>query len=178
MAAFSATTVTAPNAAIPFGQSVIISGTVTDIAAGSKQNEQAARFPEGVPAVSDANMSAWMQYVYMQKPRPKDIIGVPVTIDVSDVNGNQRNIGTATSDANGYYSFMWKPDIRGKYTVITSFAGSEAYWPSHDETSFGVDEAPPPDPVPPEQPPAMTDTYVLGMGIAIIIAIAIVGAVL
>jgi hypothetical protein len=174
----SATTVTAPSAAIPFGQSVVISGTVTDIAAGSKQKEQAARFPDGVPAVSDANMSAWMEYVYMQKPRPKDINGVPVTIAVIDSNGNQRNIGEATSDSNGYYSFMWKPDIPGKYTVITSFAGSEAYWPSHDETSFGVDEAPPAAPALPEQPPTMTDTYVVGMGIAIIVAVALAGAVL
>jgi len=172
----SATTVTAPKAGIPFGKSVIISGTVIDIAAGTKQNEQAARFPNGVPAVSDANMSAWMEYVYMQKPRPKDILGVPVAIDVIDSNGNIRNIGTATSDANGFYSLMWKPDISGKYTVIATFAGSEAYWPSRDETAFGVEDELPPEPAPPETPQSMTDTYVLGMGIAIIIVIAIIGA--
>ena len=174
----SATTITAPQAAVPFGQSVVISGTVTDIAAGTKQKEQAARFPSGVPAVSDANMSAWMEYVYMQKPRPKDITGVPVAIDVLDANGNTRKIGTAISDENGFYSLMWKPDISGKYTVTASFVGSEAYWPSRDETAFGVDEALPAEPVPPEQQPSMTDTYVLGMGIAIIIAVVIVGVVL
>ncbi len=172
----SATTVTAPQAAIPFGQSVIVSGTVIDIAAGTKQKEQAARFPNGVPAVSDANMSAWMEYVYMQKPRPKDILGVPVTIEVIDANGNHRNIGTVVSDANGFYSLMWTPDIPGKYTVTSSFLGSEAFWPSRAETAFGVDEALPTPPEEPAQSPSMTDTYI-GIGVvAIIVAIAIVGA--
>ena len=49
--------------------------------------------PHGVPAVSDDSMSAWMEYVYMQKPRPTDTIGVPVTISVIDANGNYRQIG-------------------------------------------------------------------------------------
>ncbi|TFH22642.1 hypothetical protein E4G67_04130, partial [Candidatus Bathyarchaeota archaeon] len=174
----SATTVTAPKSGIPFGQSVVISGTVLDIAAGTTQNEQAARFPNGIAAVSDSNMSAWMEYVYMQKPRPNDIMGVPVSIDVIDSNGNMRNIGTATSDANGFYSLMWKPDISGKYTVIASFAGSEAYWPSRDETAFGVEDELAPTNAPPEQAQSMTDTYVIGMGIAILIAIIAIGIVM
>ena len=57
---------------------------VTDISAGSKQNEQAADFPNGVPCVSDASMSGWMQYVYMQQPEPTNATGVPVTISVVD----------------------------------------------------------------------------------------------
>ncbi len=174
----SAMTVTAPKSGIPFGQSVVISGTVLDIAAGTKQNEQAARFPNGVAAVSDANMSAWMEYVYMQKPRPKDILGVTVSIDVIDSNGNMRTIGTATSDGNGFYSLMWKPDIPGKYTVIASFAGSEAYWPSRDETAFGVEDELAPTDAPPEQAQSMTDTYVLGMGAAILVAIIAIGIVM
>ena len=69
-------TVEAPKASIELGRSLVISGMVTDIAAGTKQIEQAARFPNGVPAVSDASQSAWMQYVYMQKPKPTDATGV------------------------------------------------------------------------------------------------------
>ena len=65
----SATTVTASPKVSVNGDSVLVEGTVIDTAAGTKQNEQAARFPNGVPAVSDASMSAWMEYVYMQKPR-------------------------------------------------------------------------------------------------------------
>ncbi len=41
---------------------------MVDISAGTKQAEQAARFPNGVPVVADESMSAWMEYVYMQKP--------------------------------------------------------------------------------------------------------------
>jgi hypothetical protein len=124
------------------GNSVQIEGTVTDIAAGTKQSEQAARFPNGVPAVSDASMKSWMEYVYMQKPRPTDATGVQVTISVVDVNGNYRDIGTATTN-DGFFSLNWKPDIEGAYTVYASFTGSESYWPSHAITSFKVDPAAP-----------------------------------
>ena len=56
--------------------------------------------------------------------------------------------------------------------------GSEAYWPSRDETAFGVDDALPPTAAPPEQPQTMTDTYVLGMGIAILVAVILFGIVI
>ena len=134
----SALTVTAPDVAAPFGSPVVIRGTVTDIAAGTKQNEQAARFPNGVPAVSDASMSAWMEYVYMQKPRPTNTTGVPVTISVLDSNGNYRQIGEVTSDTSGMFTLSWKPDIEGDYTVFANFAGSESYYPSYAESSFVV----------------------------------------
>ena len=50
-------------------------------------------------------------------------------------------IGTAISDASGAYSYQWTPDILGKYTVVASFAGSNAYYGSSAETSFAVDAA-------------------------------------
>jgi hypothetical protein len=139
----SALSVEAPKASVELGRSLVISGMVTDIAAGTKQIEQAARFPNGVPAVSDKSQSAWMEYVYMQKPKPTDATGVIVSINVIDANGNNRNIGTAISDSSGAFSFQYTPDITGKYTVIATFAGSESYYPSTSETSFAVDPAPP-----------------------------------
>ena len=45
----SATTVQAPEADITLGTALVIRGTVTDISAGTKQNQQAADFPNGVP---------------------------------------------------------------------------------------------------------------------------------
>jgi hypothetical protein len=138
----SQTTVTASPKVSTSGNSVQIEGTVTDIAAGTKQSEQAARFPTGVPAVSDASMKSWMEYVYMQKPRPTDATGVQVTISVVDANGNYRDIGTTTTN-DGFFSLNWKPDIEGAYTVYASFTGSESYWPSHAITSFNVDPAAP-----------------------------------
>jgi outer membrane protein assembly factor BamB len=169
----SALTVTAPDTSVELGRSVVIRGTVTDIAAGTKQNEQAARFPNGLPAVSDDSMSAWMEYVYMQKPYPSDAEGVLVAINVIDSNGNYRNIGETTSDTSGMFTFTWKPDIPGDYIVIANFAGSESYWPSYAETSFVVDE-PAPTTVPtPLTTQSATDTYVLAAAAAIIIAVAI-----
>jgi outer membrane protein assembly factor BamB len=174
----SAATVTASDVGVPFGSSVTIRGTITDVSPGTEEYALRARFPNGVPAVSDANQSEWMQYVYMQFPRPMNAAGVPVTIDVIDSNGNYRNIGTATSDSQGMFTFAWKPDIEGAYTVIATFAGSKSYWPSSAETSFAVDPvAATPTPAP-EQIQSMADAYILPGIAGIIVAVAVVGAVL
>jgi hypothetical protein len=174
----SATTVTAPDMGVPFGSSVTIKGTVTDVSPGTEEYALRARFPNGVPAVSDKSMSDWMLYVYKQFPRPMDATGVEVTLSVLDSNGNFREIGKTTGDSNGFYSFQWTPDIPGTYTVYASFAGSKAFWPSHAVTAFAVDPAPEaPAPVVQEPTPApMTDTYLLVGVVAIIAAIAAVGA--
>jgi hypothetical protein len=171
----SATTVEAPMTATTIGSSVVIQGTVTDIAAGTKQKEQAARFPNGVPAVSDGSMSAWMEYVYMQKPYPTNCTGVQVTLDAYDPNGNFVHLGTATSDTSGAFGYAWTtPPVPGKYNIIATFAGSESYWPSYAETYTVISEAPAVTP-PVEQivqlPPF--DLYILAAAVAIIIAIAI-----
>ena len=169
----SATTVTASPKISMQGNRILVEGMVTDISPGTQQYARTARFPNGVPAVADKDISAMMEYVYMQFPRPKEATGVPVTIDVIDSNGNYRNIGTTTSDASGIFSFAWQPDIAGSYTVIATFDGSNAYYPSYAQTTFVVDEAaatPAPYPVT-SLPP--TETYIIGTGIAIIAAIAI-----
>ncbi len=169
-------TVTAPDLGAEIGKSVMIRGTITDIAAGTQQNEQAARFPNGLPCVSDQSMTAWMEYVYMQKPKPTNATGVPIVIDVIDSNGNYRNIGVATSDISGTFSLSWKPDIQGDYTVLARFAGSESYWPSSAQTAFVVDAT---EPTPTQQPQTALppiEMYLTAATLAIIIAIAIVGA--
>jgi len=171
-------TVTAPQASIELGRSLVISGSVVDVSAGSLQQAVAANFPNGLPCVSDPSMSQWMEYAYMQQTYPSNATGVPVSIDVIDANGNYRNIGTTTSDSSGAFSFQWKPDIEGKYTVVATFHGSESYYPSYSEASFAVDPAAA-TPAPISQtvlPP--TEMYIVGSTVAIIIAIAIVGIVL
>jgi hypothetical protein len=170
----SVTTVTAPDISVQLGQSVTIKGTVMDIAAGTRQNEQAARFPNGVAAVSDTSQSTWMEYVYMQKPRPTDATGVQVTLSVVDANGNYRDIGTTMSNTDGFFTLNWKPDISGAYTVYASFAGSNSYYPSHAVTSFSVDpghptEAPTATPV----QSTMVEQYFVPAVAGIIVAIAI-----
>jgi hypothetical protein len=114
-----------------------------------------------------------MEYVYMQKPKPTDVTGVPVTIDVIDSNGNYRNIGTTTSDSRGMFTFNWTPDITGSYRVIATFAGSNSYFSSSAETSFYASAAPPtPSPYPVTTLPP-TEMYFAASTAAIIIAIAV-----
>jgi outer membrane protein assembly factor BamB len=170
-------TVSIADDVIASGSSVMIKGTVIDVSAGTKQKEQAARFPLGVPAVSDSSQSAWMEYVYMQKPRPMSTTGVPIALNVVDANGNYRQIGSTTSDADGFFAFNWKPDIDGQYTVYASFAGSESYWPSHAVTAFSVDAAAP-TPSPTAEPVQSTaDMYFVpataGLFVLIIIVLAL-----
>jgi len=171
-------TVSSPDAGVALGSSVTIKGTVMDISAGTKQDDQAVRFPDGVAAVSEDSMKGWMEYVYEQKGRPTNTTGVPVSLIVLDSNNNYREIGTAVSDSNGFFSFNWKPDIEGKYTVYASFAGSAGYWSSNAVTAFTVDPAPATASPQPTQPPSMADQYFLPGVAGIIVAIIAVGIVL
>jgi hypothetical protein len=175
----SATTVQAPQTALTAGNNVVIQGTVMDIAAGTKQTEQAADFPNGVPCASDASMSQWMSYVYQQQAEPTNFTGVPVTLTAIDPNGNYITLGTATTDAKGAFSYMWQtPTIPGKYTVTATFAGTNGYWGSNAETAMAVQQ-PAPTPAPTAAPVTGLATMsgltigIAAAAIAIIIAIAI-----
>ena len=174
----SSTTVSIADDVVPFGDSVMIKGIVTDVSPGTQQSEQSLRFPNGVPAVSDESQSAWMEYVYMQKPRPLNVVGVNVTLSVLDSNGNYREIGTTTANSDGFYSYNWMPDINGKFTVYASFTGSESYWPSHATTAFNVDPAAPtptPSPVPVQ---STADLYFVPAIAGLFVFVAIIGAVI
>ena len=174
----SATTVSTQNDVVTLGSSVLLKGTVTDVSPGTKDSALSMRFPNGVPAVADTNMSKWMEYVYMQFPRPTDVTGVEVVLSVLDSNNNFREIGRTTSDSSGAFSYQWTPDITGKYTVIATFEGSKSYYPSYSETAFAVDPAgPTPSPYAEKSLPP-TEMYIVAGVVAIIIAIAIVGAVI
>ncbi|MFB3889022.1 MAG: PQQ-binding-like beta-propeller repeat protein [Candidatus Bathyarchaeia archaeon] len=142
----SATTVSAPQTVVPKGTGVLITGTVTDQSAGAK----------GSPAISDASMAAWMEYVYMQKPKPADATGVTVKLIAYDPNGNQQNIGTTTTDAYGNFGITWTPPVEGTYYVEASFEGSNSYYGSSNSAYLAVGPAAPAGSVapPPTQPPA------------------------
>ncbi len=171
----SSTTISVSPKTTALGDNIVIEGTVIDTSAGTKDNEIATRFPQGVPAVSDDSMAPWMEYIYMQKPIPTNATGVLVTLSVLDANGNYREIGTTTSNTDGFFAFNWKPDITGQYTVYASFAGSESYWPSHSVTSFAVDPTHP-TAAPTETPPqSSADMYfvpaIAGLFVLIIIVL-------
>lgn len=165
----SETTITAAPKVSTLGSSVLIEGKVTDKAASAN----------GAAVVPDEYMADWMEYLYMQQPKPVNATGVQVRLDVLDANGNYRTIGTATTDLSGSFSYAWQPDIPGKYTIYAIYEGSNSYASSTAQTAIQVDDTvtPPPTPAADTAKP-MTDTYVLVVGIAIIIAIAIVGLVI
>jgi hypothetical protein len=164
----TATTVTAPDTVSSLGSSVVLRGSVTDQSPGAK----------GTPAISDDFMTEWMEFQYHERPMPTSAQGVEVSIDTIDPNNNLVHIGNATSDINGQYSYVFKPEIPGKYTIISTFYGSGSYFKSHGETAMAVgDAAPTASPYPVTTLPP-TETYIALSTVAIIIAIAIVGLLL
>jgi len=174
----SAMTVEAPLANVQLGSGLVIRGSVTDVSAGTLQNEQAARFTYGVPVASDESMKDWMGYIYQQKPLPTSFTGVPVVISVVDSNGNYRTIGTATTDDSGVYSLQWTPDIEGMYMVYATFEGTNGYWPSNAVTSFAVDPAAATPTPQATQPESMADQYFIPAMAGLFILVAIIGAVI
>ncbi len=149
----TATTVSAPNIAVASGASVLIQGTITDQSPG----QTCLGIPAaGTPAISDDSMTAWMEYLYMQHPKPTDATGVLVHLTAVDPNGNFQDIGTATSNDLGNYAIDWVPPVPGLYTVTAQFEGSESYYGSTAGTSFVVSEAAAPVVVPTTQAPTQT----------------------
>ncbi len=176
----SATTIQAPLTSTSAGANVAIQGTVMDIAAGTQQSTQKADFPNGVPCASDANMEAWMGYVYQQQPEPTDFTGVTVTLTALDPNNNTITIGQATTNSNGLFNYMWTPpNVPGMYTVTATFSGTNGYYPSYAQTTMVVG-SPTPTTAPTATPTtglASTATVEYGI-IAIIIVVVIIGAVI
>ena len=173
----TAITVNTPLTGIAKGSSVIIRGSILDVSPGTKDYAITARFPNGVPAVADDDMTAWMEYVYMQFERPADVEGCDITLIVQDPNGDYYQT-TVTSDSNGIYSHMWTPGVEGEYHVTAVFEGSESYFPAQATTTFGVDPAPTPgtpmdtdEPVDTNEP--TTGTSVISTEVAIIAVVAV-----
>jgi outer membrane protein assembly factor BamB len=174
----SATTVSAPDDTQPLGIPVLVKGTVTDVSPGTEEYALTARFPNGVPAVSDANMSDWMLYVYKQFERPASVMGVEVIVSVVDPNNNVYEVGRTTSDSSGAYGLAFDPEVPGKYTIIASFDGSGAYYGSFAETFINVEEAPAGTPEPTPTSVSAADLYLVPGIVGIIVAIIVVGAIL
>ncbi len=110
--------------------SILIEGTVTD--------QSPAQL--GTPAISDEYMSAWMEYMHMQKPMPTNATGVQVTLFATDANGNTQQIAQVTSDINGLFHYKWTPTQVGEYVINAVFDGSDSYYSSNAITAIAVDE--------------------------------------
>jgi hypothetical protein len=150
----SATTVSAPNVAVPLGSSIEITGTVTD---QTPQKEL-----QGTPAVSDKDQGKQMEYLIQHSiDAPSDITGVPVSIYATDSSGVTTQIGQVTSTGvGGIFHLLWNPPATGEYVITANFAGSQAYGPSSAQTAIGVTAAVTPvvTPTPTPTPPVETQT--------------------
>ena len=174
----SKTTVSIQDDVITHGDSVLVKGMVTDESPGAKEYAQTARFPNGVPAIADEDMSAWMEYLYQQQPKPTNAKGVEVVIEVLDPNNNYYEVARTTSDSSGFYKATFEPPVPGEYTIIATFEGSKSYWSSIAQTAINVEDAPQPTPEPTPTPASIADMYFVPAVIGIIVAIAVVGAVM
>ncbi|MCW4030189.1 MAG: PQQ-binding-like beta-propeller repeat protein [Candidatus Bathyarchaeota archaeon] len=176
----SATTISAPQIVPALGSSILLTGTVTDQTQSGRLNTNyLLEFSlKDTPAVSDDSMQAWMEYKFMQQTKPTNTTGVPVSIDTIDPNGNYRHIADVTSDATGQYAYTFTPDVPGTYQILASFAGTKSYYASSGQTYLAVGEAPPTAAPYPETVLPPTETYFAISTAAIIVAIAIVGAII
>jgi len=173
----SETTVSIQNNVVPLGSSVTVNGRVTDISPGTEDYALRARFPNGVPAVSDEIMSEWMEYVYLQHERPEDATGVEVVLEAIKPNGEYENLGTATTDTSGNYGFSFKPEMEGQYQIIATFYGSKGYYSSTTTTYLTVDPAPTPSGqiTPEEEAPFITTEMSIILAVVAVAVIGIVG---
>ncbi|MCL1965991.1 MAG: hypothetical protein FWF62_02405, partial [Candidatus Bathyarchaeota archaeon] len=159
-----AMTLSAPDVGVVAKTPVLIKGTIMDVSPGAQSDKVQLRFPNGVPAVSDADMSEWMLYVYKQFSQPM-ANGVPITLAAIDPNGNYNILGETTSDLNGRFSFEYTPEIEGQYTIYAIFEGSESYYQNSAQNEMTITATAK------GNPPY--ELYIIGMGIAIIITVII-----
>ncbi len=170
----SDTTVSAPQTAITQGTSIVIEGTVLDQSPAQT----------GKPCVSADSMSTEMEYLHMQYPidgihHNVTMTGVPVTLTALDSNGNSINIGTAITDAYyGTFSKTWTPQTAGDYKIIASFAGDDSYGSSGAATALTVAQAPSASTTSTTSLQSAPDNtmVIIASALAVIIAVAIVGA--
>jgi hypothetical protein len=127
----SETTISVQDDSVAKGDSIMITGSVTDQSAGAA----------GTPAIADAYMEDWMEYMYQQRPMPGDAQGVTVKLYAIDPNGNYQDIGEATSDIWGNYGKSWTPPVEGDYMIMAEFEGSASYGGSSDSTYVTVGPA-------------------------------------
>jgi hypothetical protein len=173
----SATTVTAPDVAVPLGTGVLIKGTVLDMSPAQA----------GTACVSKDSMSTQMEQLHLQMPagglfNNETITGVPVFLTAIGSDGTVIDLGTTTTNGySGAFNFAWTPPAEGTYQIIASFAGTESYGSSLSTTAVSVSPAPAVSPTATATPPVTMppyEMYTIGTGIAVIIAVAIVGLLL
>jgi hypothetical protein len=169
----SQTTVTAPDTAVPLGTAMVIKGSVLD---------QSPAQPN-TPCVSKDSMSTQMEHIHRQMPidglfHNLSITGVEVSLTAMGADGSYVDVGKVTSD--GYYgtfSKTWTAPKEGDYTIVATFAGDDSYGSSGASTAVTVGPAPTTTNNGQQQEVVVPDytMTIIGVGIAVMIVVAIVG---
>ncbi len=136
----SATSIIVQDDSVAKGENIMIKGFVTDQSAGATEKVSTDEF-SSVPAVADESMGPYMEYIYMQKPIPETVLGVPVTLSAVYPDGTSHEIASVTTDKNGMFKKLWQPPNEGEYTIVATFGGTDSYWPSSSQTAIGVGPA-------------------------------------
>ena len=154
---------------------MLIEGTVLDTSSAQPNTA----------AISDADMSEWMDYLHGQNATlinsPPTPDGVPVQLTAMGADGSVVDLGTVTSDSTGHYGYLWNSTDAGLYTIYATFAGSNSYYASYASGSGAVAKA---QETSTNTGSAVTTNnsevinYMIAAAVAIIIAIAIVGVLL
>ena len=174
----SQTTITAPDVTAPVGTGIVIKGSVLDLSTAQS----------GTACVSKESMTVQMEHLHWQLPITgiygnETIIGVPVSIDAVDPNGNFVHLETVTSDGySGTFGYTCHPTIAGQYTITATFAGDDSYGSSFATTYANVGDAAATASLTPTSntqasSPAY-EYYIIGMGVAIIIVVITIGLLL
>lgn len=171
----SATSVYVQQDVVAKGSTVLIKGTVMDQSPAQKNT----------PCVAKESMSAWMEYLHMQRPCPQEVKGVPVEIYATTPKGQTTLLGTVETNpmAGGIFALPWVPSEEGTYTITAVFKGDDSYGDSFSGTVIHVTAAPPAAATPEQvaekvseieipQPPDYTP-ILTGLTIAVAIAIII-----
>jgi outer membrane protein assembly factor BamB len=128
----SSIAISASRDVVPAGQSLLISGKITDLSPAQI----------GTALASDESMDAWMNYLHQGEVKPANFTGVPVELSAVRSDGSITNIGTVQNDDTGLFSALWTPQSEGTYTIVAKFVGTNSYFASSTETAVGVSEAP------------------------------------
>ncbi len=169
----SATTVAAPDVAVPLGTAFTIKGSVLD---------QSPAQP-GTPCVSKDSMRTQMEYIHLAYPidgiwHNETITGVPVALSAIGSDGTYYDIGTTTTDGyGGTYGLAWTPTKEGTYTIIANFAADDSYSSSMATTQVTVGPAPAQINIPQQITPPDYTMTIVGVGIGVIVAVVIAVAV-
>ncbi len=111
------------------------------------------------------------------------LTGVPIALTAIGSDSSYVDLGTVITD--GYYGTFtktWTPTKEGDYKIIASFAGDDSYGSSGASTAVTIGSAPTTINIPEQVSPPDYTMTIIGVGIAVIIAVvisvAIVGVVL